>query len=41
LSGYTYLVNTLDTVIDDIQKEKFNRVQVNEELLKKYVGGVV
>jgi len=28
-------------VIKDINKEKFNRVQVNEELLKKYVGGTV
>ena len=41
LSGYTYLVNTLDVVINDIQAEKFNRTQVNEELLKKFVGGTV
>lgn len=41
LSGYTYLVNQLDVVIDDISKEKFNRTQVDVELLKKYVGGTV
>ena len=41
LSGYTYLVNQLDVVIEDITKEKFIRTQVNEDLLKKYVGGTV
>jgi ATP-binding cassette subfamily D (ALD) protein 3 len=41
LSGYTYLVNQLDVVIDDISKEKFNRTQVKDDLLKKYVGGTV
>lgn len=39
LSGYTYLVNQLDVVMEDVNKEKFTRTQVNEELLKKYVGG--
>ena len=33
LSGYTYLVNQLDIVINDIKYEKFNRTQVKEELL--------
>lgn len=41
LSGYTYLVDQLDVVLDDVNKEKFVRTQVNEELLKKYVGGTV
>jgi ATP-binding cassette subfamily D (ALD) protein 3 len=41
LSGYTYLVNELDSVIDDMHNEKFKRTQVNEELLKEYVGGEV
>lgn len=41
LSGYTYLVNQLDVVLEDITKEKFVRTQVNEDLLKKYVGGTV
>jgi len=41
LSGYTYLVNELEVVMDDIKNEKFNRTQVNKELLKEYVGGIV
>jgi hypothetical protein len=41
LSGYTYLVNELEVVMDDIKNEKFNRTQVNKELLKEYVGGKV
>lgn len=41
LSGYTFLVNQLDCVIDDMNNEKFVRTQVNSELLKKYVGGAV
>lgn len=34
-------MNELDVVIDDMHKEKFKRTQVNEELLKEYVGGEV
>jgi len=41
LSGYTYLVNELQVVMDDIQKERFVRTQVNQELLKEFVGGKV
>ena len=41
LSGYTYLVNQLDEVMDDMHDEKFHRTQVNEEVLKAYVGGTV
>jgi len=41
LSGYTYLVNELNVVMDDVQREKFTRTQVNQELLKDYVGGKV
>jgi ATP-binding cassette subfamily D (ALD) protein 3 len=41
LSGYTYLVNELHTVMNDVKNEKFNRTQVNQELLKEYVGGKV
>ncbi len=41
LSGYTYLVNQLDCVIDDMFEKKFHRTQINEELLKSYVGGTV
>jgi len=39
LAGYTFLVNELDTVINDINEEKFVREKVNEELLKSYKGG--
>jgi len=39
LAGYTFLVNELDTVINDINEEKFVREKVNEELLKTYKGG--
>ncbi len=41
LAGYTYLVNNLDQVISDIHEQKFQRTQVNEDILKKYVGGSV
>ena len=41
LSGYTYLVNELHTVMSDVKNERFNRTQVNQELLKDYVGGKV
>lgn len=41
LSGYTYLVNELQVVMNDVKNEKFNRTQVNQELLKDYVGGKV
>lgn len=41
LSGYTYLVNELQTVMNDVKDEKFNRTQVNQALLKDYVGGKV
>jgi hypothetical protein len=27
--------------MDDVKNEKFNRTQVNQELLKEYVGGKV
>jgi len=27
--------------MDDVQKEKFTRTQVNQELLKEYIGGKV
>lgn len=39
LAGYTYLVNELDTVINDVNEEKFVREKVNNELLKQYKGG--
>jgi len=38
LAGYTFLVNKLDQVITDINEGKFVRTQVNEEILKNYVG---
>lgn len=41
LSGYTYLVHELQTVMNDVQRESFNKTQVNQELLKEYVGGKV
>lgn len=41
LAGYTYLVNELDTVINDVNQEKYVREKVNEEVLKKYKGGQV
>ncbi len=41
LSGYTYLVNQLDEVMDDMFQKKFQRSEVNQELLKSYVGGTV
>jgi len=41
LAGYTYLVSELDTVITDINDEKFVREKVNEDLLKNYKGGQV
>jgi hypothetical protein len=37
LSGYTYLVNQLDEVMDDMLQKKFQRTQVNDELLKSYI----
>jgi hypothetical protein len=41
LSGYTYLVNNLDEVMEDMYQKKFQRTQVNEEILKSYFGGTV
>jgi len=41
LSGYSYLVNELDEVIDDVNKGNFVMTQINEDMLKKYKGGVV
>jgi hypothetical protein len=41
LSGYTYLVNNLDEVMEDMSHKKFQRTQVNEEILKSYIGGTV
>jgi hypothetical protein len=41
LAGYTFLVNELDTVINDVNEEKFVREKVNEDLLKNYKGGQV
>lgn len=41
LSGFTYLVNELDVVIKDVGKENFRRTQVNQDLIKEYVGGEV
>ncbi len=41
MSGYTYLVNELQVVMSDVQNERFTRTQVNQELLKEYVGGKV
>ena len=41
LAGYTYLVNELDTVINEVNEEKFVREKVSEELIAKYKGGQV
>ena len=41
LAGYTYLVSELDSVITDINEEKFVREKVNDDLLKNYKGGEV
>lgn len=41
LAGYTHLVEQLDTVINDVNNGKYVRPVVNEENLKKYVGGRV
>ncbi len=41
LAGYTYSVNELDSVINDINEEKFVREKVDSELLKTYTGGQV
>jgi ATP-binding cassette subfamily D (ALD) protein 3 len=41
LSGYTYLVDKLDIVLEDISKEKFVRTQVDKKIIEKYVGGTV
>ena len=40
LAGYTYLVKKLDKVICDVNKGKFVRTQINEEILKTYTGEV-
>jgi len=31
----------LEVVMEDVKRERFNRTQVNKELLKDYVGGKV
>lgn len=41
LAGYTYLVNELKTVIEDMHREKFVRPQVKNDVLSRYVGGNV
>lgn len=41
LAGYTYLVNDLKNVIDEVNEGKYTRTQINEEILKKYTGGAV
>ena len=41
LAGYTHLVDELCTVITEVNDGKYVRPQVNEELLKKYVGGSI
>ena len=41
LSGYTHLVDELDTVLKEVNNGKYVRPQVNEEVLKKYVKGSV
>jgi hypothetical protein len=39
LSGYTHLVDELDTVLKEVNNGKYVRPQVNEEVLKQYVKG--
>lgn len=41
LAGYTHLVDELCTVVEEVNEGKYVRPQVNEEILKKYVGGSV
>lgn len=41
LAGYTLLVDELFTVITDVNEGKFVRPQVNQDVLKSYVGGTV
>lgn len=40
LAGYTFLVRKLDKVMTDVNNGKFIRTQVNEAILKDYVGDV-
>ena len=39
LAGYTFLVQKLDTVVEDINKGNYVRTQVNEDVLKSYISG--
>ncbi len=41
LSGYTFLVTELNQVIKDVNNGKFQRKQINDDLIKKYVGGSI
>lgn len=39
LSGYTFLVKELSQVVDDVKYGKYDRKQVDEDIIKKYTGG--
>lgn len=41
LAGYTSSVDEFDEVLKDVYAKKFVKSEVQEERLKKYIGGIV
>jgi len=41
LAGYTYSVNQFSEVLKDVNNKKFLHTEMQEERLKKYIGGTV